>query len=199
MEAHRRLPVRPVLNLAVEASGGQVANVNFVNGSEFGEVWAHHGSVTLVPNENNMPKYNLVIVEVHRRGGWSPGAQIVLVLSHRVLGAFHGDRGNLVAVEQKFRLQSEDLYPIALRMAVYYLRRREEPYLLEQSTPLLVKTHGPSPAVPHFLTQNWFNEGMWLSLAVMWLLVNLLEDPNADTSSHPMGSWALQGPILSNR
>ena len=38
--------------------------------------------------------------------------------------------------------------------AIYHLGHREEPYLLEQSTLLLVKTHGLGPAVPHFLTQK---------------------------------------------
>ena len=37
-------------------------------------------------------------------------------------------------MEQHLRLQLEDLYPVALRMAVYHLGRREEPYLFEQST-----------------------------------------------------------------
>ena len=51
------------------------------------------------------------------------------VLSQGVLGAFHGHHGDLVAVEQHLRSQLEDLYPTALRMAVYHLGRREEPYL----------------------------------------------------------------------
>ena len=66
------------------------------------------------------------------------------------------------------RSQSEDLYPTALRMAVYHLGRREEPYLFEQSTLLLVKTHGLGPAVPHFLTQKSFTEGVRLGLAILW-------------------------------
>ena len=125
--AHRRLLVRPLLNLAVEVSDGEVAKVNVGKGSESGEIWAYDGSVTAVPNEIKMLKYNLVIVEVPRRGGWIPGAQIVRVLSQGVLGAFHGHHGDLVAVEQHLRSQLEDLYPTALRMAVYHLGRREEP------------------------------------------------------------------------
>ena len=106
---------------------------------------AYDGSVTAVPNEIKMLKYNLVIVELPRRGGWIPGVQIVRVLSQGVLGAFHGHHGDLVAVEQHLRSQLEDLYPTALRMAVYHLGRREDPYLFEQSTLLLVKTHGLRP------------------------------------------------------
>ena len=48
-------------------------------GSESREIWAFDGSVTAVPKEIKMLKYNLVIVEVPRRGGWIPGAQIVCV------------------------------------------------------------------------------------------------------------------------
>ena len=93
VEAHRRLLVRPVLNPAFEVSGGEVAKVNVGKGSESGEMWAYNGSVTAMPNEIKMLKYNLVIVEVPRRGGWIPGAQIVCVLSQGVLGAFHGHHG----------------------------------------------------------------------------------------------------------
>ena len=89
------------------------------------------------------------------------------------------------------------LYPTALRMAVYHLGRREEPYLFEQSTLLLVKTHGLGPAGPHFLTQKSFTEGLWLGLAILWWLVNLLEDPNDDSNNTHMDGdasrclWAL--------
>ena len=92
--------MRPVLNPAVEVFGGEVAKVNVGKGSEYGEIWAYDGSVTAVPNEIKMLKYNLVIVEVPRRGEWIHGAQIVRVLSQGVLGAFHGHHGDLVAVEQ---------------------------------------------------------------------------------------------------
>ena len=64
--------------------------------------------------------------------------------------------------------------------------RREEPYLFEQSTLLLVKTHGLGPAVLHFLTQKSFTEGLWLGLAILWWLVNLLEDPNNDSDDTHM-------------
>ena len=70
VKAHPRLLVRPVLNPAVEVSGGEVAKVNVGKGSESGEISAYHGSVTAVPNEFKMLKYNLVIVEILRRGGW---------------------------------------------------------------------------------------------------------------------------------
>ena len=80
VEAHRKLLVRPVLSLAVEVFGGEVAKVNVGKGSQSGEIWAYGGSVTAVPHEIKMPKYNLVIVEVPWRGGWIPGAQIVRVL-----------------------------------------------------------------------------------------------------------------------
>ena len=76
-----------------------------------------------------MLTYNLIIVEVPRRGGWKPVARIMCVLSQGVLGAFHGHHGDLVTVEQHLRSQREDLYPTALRMAGYHLGRREEPYL----------------------------------------------------------------------
>ena len=49
-----------------------------------------------------------------------------------------------------------------------------------------MKTHGPGPAVPHFLTQKSFTEGPWLGLAVLWSLVNLLEDPNDDADAMHM-------------
>ena len=100
-------------------------------------------------------------------------------------------------MEQHLRSQLEDLYPTALRMAVYHLGRREEPYLFEQSTLLLLKTHGLGPAVPHFLTQKSFTEGLWLGLAILWWLVNLLEDPNEDSDDTHMDGdasrclWAL--------
>ena len=60
----------------------------------------------------------------------------------------------LRSAEQHLRWELEDVYPTALRMAVYHLGHREEPYLCEQSTVLLVKIHGLGPTVPHFLTQN---------------------------------------------
>ena len=119
VEAHRRLLVRPPLNPAVEVSGGEVAKVNVGKGSASGEIWAYDGSVTAVPNEIKMPKYNLVIVEVPRRGGWIPGAQTVRVLSQGVLGTFHGHHGDLVTVEQHLRLQLQDVRHVA---------RREERY-----------------------------------------------------------------------
>ena len=78
-----------------------------------------------------MRKYNVVIVEVPRRGGWVPGAQIVRVLSQGVLGTFHGHHGDLVVVDQRLHLQLEDLYPTALHTAVYHLGRSGEPYLFE--------------------------------------------------------------------
>ena len=165
VEAHCRLLVRPVLNPALEVSGGEVAKVNVGKGSDPGEIWAYDGSVTAVPNEIDMLKYKLVIVEVPRRGGWILGAQIVCVLSQGVPGAFHGHHGDLVAVEQHLRSQLEDLYPTPLHMAVYHLGRREEPYLFEQSTLLLVKTHGLGPGVPHFLTQKSFTKGGWVWLS----------------------------------
>ena len=71
-------------------------------------------------------------------------------------------------------------------MAFYHLGRREEPYLFEQSTLLLVKTHGLGPAVPHFVTQKSFTEGLWLGLAILWWFVNLLEDPNDDSDDTHM-------------
>ena len=65
-------------------------------------------------------------------------------------------------------------------MAVYHLGRREEPYLFEQSTLLLVKIHGVGRVVPHFLTQRSFIESLWLGLAILWWLVHLVQDPNDD-------------------
>ena len=61
-----------------------------------------------VPNEIKMPRYNHVIVQVPRRGGWIRRAQIVRVLSQGVLGAFHGHHGDLIAVVQHLRSQLED-------------------------------------------------------------------------------------------
>ena len=89
-----------MLNPAVEVSGGDVAKVNVGKGSESGDIWAYDRSVTAAPNEIKMLMYNLVIVEVPRRGGWIPGAQIIHVLSQGVLGAFHGHHGDFGAVEQ---------------------------------------------------------------------------------------------------
>ena len=143
-------------------------------------------SVTVVLNEIKVPKYNLVVVEVPWRGGCSSSAQIVRVLCQGVLGAFHGHHGDVVAVQQHLCLQLEDLYPTALCMAVCHLGSREEPYLFEQSTLLLVKTHDLGRAVPHFLTQKLFTEGLWLGLAILWWLVNLPEDPNDDTDDMHM-------------
>ena len=148
-------------------------------------------------NEIKMLRYNLVIVDALRGGGWIPGAQIVCVLSQGVLGAFHGHRGDWVAMQQHLRSHLDDLYPIALRMAVDHLGRREEPHLFEQSTLLLVKTHGLGLAVPHFVTQKSFTEGLWRGLAIFWWLVHLPENPNDDTDDTPMDidaaccSWAL--------
>ena len=192
VEAHRGLLVRLVLNSAIEVSGGEVAKVNVGKRSKSGEIWAYDGLVTAVPNEIKMLRYNLVIVEVPQRGGWIPGAQIVRVLSQGLLGAFHGHHGDLVAVEQRLRWQLEDLYPTALCMVVYHLGRREEPYFFEQSTLLLVKTHGLRRAVPHFLTQKSFPEGLRLGSAILWWLVNLLEDPNDDSDDTHMDVDALR-------
>ena len=168
VETHRRLLVRPVLNPAVEVCGGEVAKVNVGKASESGEIWAYNGSMTVVPNEIKLLRYNLVFVEVPRRGGWIRGAQIVRVPSQEVLGAFHGHHGDLVAMEQHLRSRLEDLYPTALRMAVYHPGRREEPYLFEQPTLLLVKAYGLGPALPHFLTEKSLTEGMWLGVAILW-------------------------------
>ena len=89
-------------------------------------------------------------------------------------------------MEQHLRSQLEDLYPTALRMAVYHLGRREEPYLFEQSTLFPVKTHGLGPAMPHFLTQKSFTEGLWLGPPILWWLVNLREEPNNDSDDTHM-------------
>ena len=97
-------------------------------------------------------------------------------------------------MEQHLRSQLEDLYPTALRMAMYHLGRREELYLFEQPTLLLVKTHGLGPAVPHFLTQKSFTEGLWLGLAFLWWSVNLLEDPNDDSDDTHMDGDASRCP-----
>ena len=190
VEAHRRLLLRPVLNPVVEVSSGEVAKVNAGKGSAFGKMWAYDGSMTTLPNEIKMLKYNLVMVEVPRRRGWIPGAHMVCVLSQGVLGAFHGHHVDLVTVEQHLRWQLEDLYPIALRMAIYHLGRTEEPYLFEPSPLLRVKTHVLGLDVPHFLTQKSFTKGLWLSWAILWWLVNLLEDPNNDSEDTTMDTYA---------
>ena len=148
-----------MLNLAIEVSGGELAKVNVGKGSESGEVWAYDGSVTVVPIEI-YPSTISSSVAIPRRGGWILGAHILCVLSQGVLGAFDGQHGDLVALEQHLHLHLEDLYPTAL--AFYHLGRGGEPYLIEQSTVLLVKTHGLSRAVPHFLTQESFSEDLWL-------------------------------------
>ena len=179
-----------MLNRTVEVSGGEVATVNVGKGPESGEVSAYDGSATAMPNGIEMLKYNLVIVDVPRRGGWIPGAQIMRVLYQGVLGAFHGQTGDLVTEEQHLGLQLEDLYPTALCMAFYRLGRREEPYLFEQSTLLLVKTHGLRPVVPHFLTQKSFTKRPWLGLATLSWSVNLLEEPNDDLDSTTMDTEA---------
>ena len=112
-------------------------------------------------------------------------------------GVFHGPDGDLVAVEQHLPPQLEDLYPTALRMAVYHLGRREEVCLFQQSSLLLVKTRGMGPAVPHFLTQMLLTQGPLMGLAILWWLVNLLEDPTKDTDDTHMdidsscSMWAL--------
>ena len=92
------------------------------------------------------------------------------VLSQGVLGAFLGHHVDLVAVERHLHSQLEDSYPTALHMALYH----DGSYLFEQSTLLLVNTHGLGRAVPHFLTQKSFTEGLWLGVAILWWLVNLL-------------------------
>ena len=79
----------------------------------------------------------------------------------------------------------------------YGVHSIEEPYLFEQSTLLLVKTHGLGPAVPHSLRQNSFTEGVWLSLTILGWCVNLLEDPDDNTDDTTMNTdasrcvWAL--------
>ena len=95
--------------------------VNVGKGSECGEIWAYNGSMTAIPNDVKMLRYNLVIVEIPRRRGCILGAQIVRELSEGVLGAFHGHHGDLVAVEQQLRSQLQDFYPTTLLMAVYHL------------------------------------------------------------------------------
>ena len=142
--------------------------------------WGYDGSVMAVPNEIKMLRYNIVIVEVPRRGGWILRAHIVRVLCQGVLGAFHGHHWDFVVVEQHLHCQLEDLYPTTSRMAVYHLAHREEPYLFERAAVLLVNPRGLGPAVPHFLTQRSFTEAPRLGLAILWCLVNLLEDPNND-------------------
>ena len=132
-EAHRRLLVRPVLNRAVK------------------QIRADKGSVTAVPNEVKMLKYNIVNVNLLWQGGSTRGAQVVRVLSQGVLGAFPGVHGDLVAVQQHLCSQLEDSYPTTLRMVVYHLGRREELYLFEQSSLLFVNTRALGPAVPHSL------------------------------------------------
>ena len=164
VEAHRRLLVRQVLNRGVQVSGEEVAKVNIGKGSKCREFWAYNGSMTAVPNEIKMLKYNLVIVEVPRRGGWILGAQMVRLLSQWVLGACHGHHGDLVAVQQHLRSQLEDLYPTLLRMVVYHLGRKEEPYLFEQSTLLLVKTHGLCRTSSHKSRSLKVCGWVWLSL-----------------------------------
>ena len=51
-----------------------------------------------MPSEIKMLKYNLIIVEVPRRGGCTPGARIVRLLSQGVLRAFHGPSGDPVTM-----------------------------------------------------------------------------------------------------
>ena len=62
-------------------SGGERAKVNAGKGSDFGEIRVYDGSVTALPHKIKMLKYNLVIVEVPRRGGWIRGAHIVRAVS----------------------------------------------------------------------------------------------------------------------
>ena len=40
--------------------------------------------------------------------------------------------------------------------------------------------------MPHYLTQKSFTEGLWLGLAILWWLVNLLEEPNDDSEDRLM-------------
>ena len=84
-----------------------------------------------MPNEIKVRKYNFVIVAVPRRAGWIPGVEIVHVLSQRVTGTFHGHTGDWVAMEQHLRLLLKDLYPTSLRMAIYHVGHKQEPYLFE--------------------------------------------------------------------
>ena len=62
----------------------------------------------------------------------------------------------------------------------------------ERSTLLLVKTHGLGPTVPNFLTQKSSTEGLWLGLAILWWLVNLLENPSDDRDDTHMDIDALR-------
>ena len=79
-------------------------------------------------------------------------------------------------MEQHLRSQLEDLYQKSLCMAVYNPGRREEPYLFERST--VLKARGLGPAVSHSLTQKSFTKGLPLGLAILWWLLNALEDAN---------------------
>ena len=108
-----------------------LVKVKVRKGPEFGEIRAYDGSATALPNETKMLTYNLVIIEVHRRGGWIAGSQIVRVLSQGVHRGFHVHTEDLVAVDQHLRSQQEDLHPSGLRMVVYHLGRREETDLFE--------------------------------------------------------------------
>ena len=110
------------------------------------------------------------------------------VLSQCVLGAFHGHHEDLVVVEPHLRSDLEDLCPAALRMPVYHLGHKEELYLFEQSSLLLVKTHGLGTAVPHFLTQKSFTGGLWPGLAILWWLLNSLEGQTTTRATH---TWIL--------
>ena len=120
-----------MLNPAIEVSGRQVAKVNAGKGSDPEGLRAYGGSVTAVPNEIKMLKYNSVIAEVPWRGRCIPGAQIVLLLSQGVRRAFHQHHGDLVAYEQHLRSPFQNLYPTVLRIAVYKVGRREKWYLFE--------------------------------------------------------------------
>ena len=148
-----------------------------------------------MPHDIQMPKYNLVDVEVPRREGLIRGAQIVRVLSQWVLGAFHGHTGDWVTVETQLRARLEELYPTALCMAVYQPGRREEMYLFGQLTLLLMKPHDLYFAVPHFFRQKSFVEGAWLGLAILCFLVNWLEDLNYDTDDKNPGYRCIALPV----
>ena len=130
-----------------------------------------------MPNEIKMLKYNIVIVEVPRRGGWIRGAHIVCLLSPFM---------DIMGIWSLWSLQLEDCYPVALRMGVGHLAHREEPYLFKRSTLSLVKTHGPGPAVPHFLTHKSFTKGLWPGFIVLWWLENLLQNPHKDLGNTTM-------------
>ena len=184
VEAHRTLLVRPVLNPAVEVSGGEVAKVNVGKGSESGIIWAYNGSVTVVPNEIKMLRYNLVIVEVPRRGGWIPLVRRSCVCFRKGYLASFMDTLGIWLLWNNTYVRNWKI--CTQQLCAYHLGRREESYLLEQPTLLLVKTHGLGPAVPHFLTQKSFIEGLWLGLAILWWLLNLLEDPNDDSDDTHM-------------